>query len=122
MSVPRSEERRVGIESGSCGARNALIGAVELLLAALPSSAALVALSVAVLLIAPVALGSMCTVIEKLALLLGPLAASAPKVQTTVVVPAEQGEAEAKVVAVRRFSLPVPPELVEGPWLVTVIV
>src|SRR5207245_772005 len=122
MSVPALAVAGALLLTDRSAARTALVVAVELLLAALPSSAALVALTVAVLSIAPVALGSMCTVIEKLALLLGPLAASAPKVQTTVVVPAQPAEAETKVVPVGRLSLTVPPLLVEGPWLVTVIV
>src|SRR5438445_496497 len=103
MSVPALAVAGALLLTEIGAARTATLVALIPRLASSPSSAALVALTVAVLSIAPVALGSMCTVIEKLALLLGPLAASAPKVQTTVVVPAQPAEAETKFVPVARL-------------------
>src|SRR5438309_1073522 len=122
MSVPALAVAGALLLTDRSAARTALVVAVELLLAALPSSAALVALTVAVLSFSPVSLGSMCPHSFPTRRSSDLLAASAPKVQTTVVVPAQPAEAETKVVPAGRLSLTVPPLQAEGPRLVTVIV
>src|SRR2546429_3555 len=98
--------------------RWAVVVATDELLAALASSVRLVAVTVAVLAIGPVAAGLMWTTIVKVWVALG---ASAPTVQVTV--PAVVGHpalAETKLTWAGSTSVTVPPLEVEGPLLVTV--
>src|SRR5437773_5772370 len=97
--------------------RWAVVVAVAKLLAGLVSSVALVAATVAVLTIGPVATGLMCTVIVKGWVALG---ASVPKVQVTVpAVLMHPALAETKLTCTGSTSATVPPPEVEGPTLVT---
>src|SRR5436309_9161114 len=92
--------------------------AVDVLLAGLVSSVALVAVTVAVLTIGPVVAGLMCTVMVKGWVALG---ASVPKVQVTVpAVLVHPALAETKLTCAGSTSVTVPPLEVEGPTLVTV--
>src|SRR5436309_6956318 len=98
--------------------RWAVVAAVAKLLAGLVSSVRLVAATVAVLTIGPVATGLMCTVIVKGWVALG---ASVPKVQVTVpAVLMHPALAETKLTCAGSTSATVPPLEVEGPTLVTV--
>src|SRR5947208_3531656 len=98
--------------------RWAVVVATAALLAALVSSVRLVAVTVAVLAIGPVAAGLMCTTIVK-----GWVApaASVPKLQVTRSEERRVGKhAETKLTWVGSTSVTVPPLEVEGPLLVTV--
>src|SRR2546425_9171060 len=98
--------------------RWAVVMAVAKLLVALVSSVGLVAVTVAVLVIGPVAVGLMCTVMVKGWVALG---ASVPKVQLTVpAVLVHPALAETKLTCTGRTSVTVPPLEVEGPLFVTV--
>src|SRR5438552_18721712 len=97
--------------------RWAVVVAVAKLLAGLVSSVALMAATVAVLTIGPVAAGLMCTVMVKGWVALG---ASVPKVQVTVpAVLVHPALAETKLTCTGSTSVTVPPLEVEGPTLVT---
>src|SRR5438067_968897 len=91
--------------------------AVAALLAALVSSVGLVAVTVAVFVIGPIAAGLMCTTIAKVWL---PPGARAPKVQATVPARCVQPAAETKLTCAGTTSVTVPPLEVDGPLLVTV--
>src|SRR5438034_729240 len=113
--VAGSDERRVG---EGWATRWAVVVATAELLAALVSSRALVAVTVAVLAIGPVAAGLMCTTIVKSCV--AP-AASVPKLQVTVpAVVVQPALAETKLTCAGSTSVTVPPLEVEGPLLVTV--
>src|SRR6266849_3902675 len=95
-----------------------VVVAVEELLAALVSSAGLVAVTVAVLATGPVAVGLMWTVIVKVWVALG---ARLPTVQVTVPATlAQPAEAETKLTWGGSTSVTLPPQEVDGPGLVTV--
>src|SRR5438309_797688 len=123
----RSEERRVGKEGmAGCGAlfvnersatRRAVVVATEAMLAAVASSMGLVAVTVAVLAMGPVAAGVMWTTIVKGWVA---MAASAPTVELTVpAVLVHPALAETKLTWAGSTSVTVPPLEVEGPLLVT---
>src|SRR5437667_132548 len=118
MSVSAVAVVGAHLELERSATRWAVVVAVAKLLAGLVSSVRLVAATVAVLTIGPVATGLMCTVMVKGWVALG---ASVPKVQVTVpavlVLPAL---AETKLSCVRSFSARRSSDLVEGPTLVTV--
>src|SRR5438034_158987 len=120
MSVPAVAVVGALFEMQRSATRWAVVVAVAKLLAGLVSSVALVAATVAVLTIGPVAAGLMCTVMVKGWVALG---ASEPKVQVTV--PAalvHPALAETKLTCAGSTSAAVPPLEVEGPTLVTVTV
>src|SRR5205814_2314425 len=98
--------------------RRAVVVATEALLAALVSSRGLVAVTVAVLAMGPVAAGLMCTTIVKVWVA---LAASVPKLQVTVpAVLVQPALAETNLISLRGALPILPPLEVEGPLLVTV--
>src|SRR5947208_3552795 len=98
--------------------RRAVVVATEALLAALVSSRGLVAVTVAVLAMGPVAAGLMCTTDGK-SLVEG--RAGAPEVQLTVpAVVVQPALAETRLNWAGSTSVTVPPLEVEGPLLVTV--
>src|SRR6266550_2571876 len=100
--------------------RRAVVVATEALLVALASSVRLVAVTVAVLAIGPVAAGLMWTTIVKVWVA---LRASAPTLQVTVpAVLVHPALAETKLTWTGSTSVTVPPLEVEGPLLVTVMV
>src|SRR5437667_395422 len=119
MSVPDVAEVGAVFKMLRSATRWALVMAVEKLLVALVSSVGLVAVTVAVLVINPVAAGLMCTTMLKVWVALG---ASVPKVQLTVpAVLVHPALAETKLTcSAGRTSVTVPPLEVEGPLLVTV--
>src|SRR2546429_272655 len=98
--------------------RWAVVVATDELLAALVSSRGLVAVTVAVLAIGPVAAGLMCTTIVKVWVA---SAASVPKLQVTMpAVVVQPALAETRLTWTGSTSVTVPPLEVEGPLLVTV--
>src|SRR5947208_5580118 len=98
--------------------RWAVVVATAALLAALVSSVRLVAVTVAVLAIGPVAAGLMCTTIVKSWVA---SAASVPTLQLTVpAVLVHPALAETRLTWTGSTSVTVPPLEVEGPLLVTV--
>src|SRR2546421_8792091 len=118
MSVPADAVAGAVFTIERSATRWALVVAVDELLPVLVSSVALVAVTVAVLAIGPVAVGLMCTTMVKVWVALG---ASVPKLQVTV--PAalvHPALAETKLTWAGSTSVAVPPPEVEGPLLVTV--
>src|SRR5438874_1962166 len=100
------------------GTRRAVVVATDELLAALVSSRGLVAVTVAVLAIGPVAAGLMCTTIVKVWVA---SAASVPTLQLTVpAVVVQPALPETTLFPYTTLFRSVPPLEVEGPLLVTV--
>src|SRR5438874_1893712 len=118
MSVPDVAVYGGLSEIARSATRRAVVVATEALLAALVSSRGLVAVTVAVLAMGPVAAGLMWTTIVKVWVA---LRASAPTLQVTVpAVVVHPALAETKLTWVGSTSVTVPPLEVEGPLLVTV--
>src|SRR2546425_438622 len=117
MSVPAVAVAGAVFTIERSATRWAVVVAMEALLAALVSSVRLVAVTVAVLVIGPVAAGLMWTTMVKVWVALG---ARVLKVQVTVPVALVQPAAETKLTWAGRMSVTVPPLEVEGPLLVTV--
>src|SRR5216110_2004472 len=118
MSVPDVAVAGALLAIARSAIRWAVVVATDELLVALASSVRLVAVTVAVLAIGPVAAGLMCTTIVKVWVA---LAASVPKLQVTVpAVVVQPALAETKLTWTGSTSVTVPPLEVEGPLLVTV--
>src|SRR5712664_1559760 len=117
MSVPDVAEAGAVFKMPRSATRWALVMAVERLLVALVSSVGLVAVTVAVLVIDPVAVGLMCTTMVKVWVALG---ASVPTLQVTVPAALVHPAAETKLTWAGSTSVTVPPLEAEGPLLVTV--
>src|SRR5437016_4944263 len=118
MSVPDEIGRAACRERERSATRGAVVVAIDELLAALASSVRLVAVTVAVLAMGPVAAGLMCTTIVKVWVA---SAASVPKLQVTMpAVVVQPALAETKLTWAGSTSVTVPPLEVEGPLLVTV--
>src|SRR5712664_3059207 len=118
MSVPAVAVAGAVFTIERSATRWAVVVAVEALLVGLVSSVGLVAVTVAVFMIGPVAAGLMCTTMLKIWLAPG---ARVPTVQVTVPAVLEQPAlAETKPTCAGSTSVTVPPLEVEGPLLVTV--
>src|SRR5712664_2435466 len=119
MSVPEVAVAGAAFTIARSATRWAVVVAVEALLVAIVSSVRLVAVTVAVLLIGPVAAGLICTTIVKIWVATGD---RAPNVHVTVPAALVQPTlAETKLTCSGgSTSVTVPPLEVEGPLLVTV--
>src|SRR5712664_1109552 len=117
MSVPAEAVAGAVFTIERSATRRAVVVAMEALLAALVSSVRLVAVTVAGLVMGPVAAGLMCTTMVKIWVALG---ARVPKVQVTVPAALLHPAAETKLTWAGSTSVTVPPLEVEGPLLVTV--
>src|SRR5947208_3531658 len=118
MSVPDVAVAGALLAIERSAIRWAVVVASDVLLGAVVSCVGLVAVTVAVLAIGPVAAGLMCTTIVKVWVA---SAASVPKLQVTRSEERRVGKhAETKLTWVGSTSVTVPPLEVEGPLLVTV--
>src|SRR5882672_12437921 len=117
MSVPDVAVAGALLAIARSAIRWAVVVATETLLVAMVSSVRLVAVTVAVLAMGPVAAGLMCTTIVKGWVA---LAARVPKLQVTVPAVLVHPAAETKLTCAGSTSVTVPPLEVEGPLLVTV--
>src|SRR2546421_332428 len=118
MSVPDVAVAGAVFTIARSAIRWAVVVAIDELLVALVSSVRLVAVTVAVLAMSPVAAGLMWTTMVKVWVA---LAASVPKLQVTVpAVFVHPALAETKLTWAGSTSVTVPPLEAEGPLLVTV--